>query len=164
VGHGARRHVDDALAVPVDRQPAGVGDLADDDGLDLPLAAERQERVEVLGSHDRAHALLRLAHEDLLGRQRLVAQEHAVEPHVHAALAVRRELARGAGDPRAAEVLDPLDEAGVQHLEGGLDEQLLHERVAHLDARALGRDRPRSKVSEASTETPPMPSPPVRAP
>ena len=90
------------------------------------------------GRDDRGHALLRLAHEDLLGSQRRVAQRHGIEPHVHAALAVARELARGARDARGAEVLDALDEPGVQHLERALDEQLLHERVADLHGGTLG--------------------------
>ena len=44
VRHRARRYVDDPLAVPVDLQPAGVGDLADDGRVDVPLRADRQER------------------------------------------------------------------------------------------------------------------------
>ncbi len=44
-----------------------------------------------------------------------------------------------AGDPAGAEVLEPLDQAPLDELEAGLDEQLLGERVADLDGRPLGR-------------------------
>ncbi len=125
--------------MPVDGQSPGVVDLADDDGLDLPLLAQGEEGVEVVRRHDGAHALLRLAHEDLLRRERGIAQQDAVEPDVHAALAVGRQLAGGAGDAGAAEVLDALHESGVQHLEGGLDQELLHERIADLNAGSLRR-------------------------
>ena len=66
--------------------------------------------------------------------------------------------------PGAAEVLDAGDELLAEDLQGALDEELLLERVADLDGRALRRAWSSSKVSEARTETPPMPSPPVRAP
>ena len=46
-------------------------------------------------------------------------------------------LARRAGQAGAAEVLDAGDQAGVEQLEAALDEDLLGERVADLDARAL---------------------------
>ena len=125
--------------MPVDLQPAGVGDLADDDGLDVPLRADRQERVDVVGLDDRHHPLLRLAHEDLLGRERGVAQRHPVELDVHAAVTGAGQLRGGAREPGAAEVLDAGDEAGREDLERALDEQLLHERVADLHAGPLGR-------------------------
>ena len=137
MGDRARGHVDDALAVPVDGEAPGGIDLADHHGLDVPLLAAQQEFIELRRGDDRAHALLRLAHEDLLGRERLIAQQHPVEPHVHAAVAVRGEFAGRARDAGAAEILDAFDEARVQHLEGCLDEQLLHEGVADLHAGPL---------------------------
>ncbi len=140
----ARRHVDDPLAVPVDLQPAGVGDLADHDRLDVPLRADRQERRDVAGLDDRHHPLLRLAHQDLLRRERGVAQRDPVELDVHAAVAGAGQLGGGAGQPGAAEVLDAGDQAGREDLERALDEQLLHERVADLDAGPLGRAAPPS--------------------
>ena len=65
VGDGARRDVDDPLAVPVDGEPVAVGDLTDDGGQHVPLAADGEERVDLGRLDDRAHALLRLAHQDL---------------------------------------------------------------------------------------------------
>ena len=96
-----------------------------------------EERVELVRLDDRAHALLRLAHQDLLGAQRRVAQRHPVEPHVHAAVAGDASSRGRAGQPGAAEVLDADDEVGGEHLEAALDEHLLHERVADLHGRPL---------------------------
>ena len=97
-----------------------------------------EEAVELLGAHDRHHALLALAHEDLLGRERGVAQQHVVEDDRHAAVAVRRELARRARDAGRPQVLDALDEVAREQLEAALDEHLLGERVADLHGGALG--------------------------
>ena len=66
----------------------------------------------------------------------------AVDVDVHAEAGVGGRLARRAGEPGAAEVLDADDEAGVEQLEAGLDEALLLVRVADLDARPLGGVRP----------------------
>ena len=65
VGDGARRDVDDPLAVPVDGEPVAVGDLTDDGGEHVPLAADGEELLDLGRLDDRAHALLRLAHQDL---------------------------------------------------------------------------------------------------
>ena len=136
-----RRGVDvhDLLAVPEDLQAAVTGDFAEHAGLDIPLADDLEERVELLGRDDRHHALLALAHEDLLGRERGVAQQHLLEVDAHAAAAVRRQLARRARDAGGAEVLDRLDQVALVQLEAALDEHLLGERVADLHRGALGR-------------------------
>ena len=139
VGDGARRDVDDPLAVPVDGEPVAVGDLTDDGGQHVPLAADGEEGVDLGRLDDRAHALLRLAHQDLGRGERAVAQRDGVEVDVHAAGAGAGELGRRAGEAGAAEVLDAGDQVGGEDLQARLDEQLLGERVADLDARALGR-------------------------
>src|SRR6478735_5904439 len=103
VRDGPRLDVDDALAVVVDGQATGAGDLADHRGLDVPLAGDGQERVELVGPDHGHHPLLRLRHEDLAGRERGVAQQHVLEVDVHAAVAVRRQLAGGARDAGGAQ-------------------------------------------------------------
>ena len=137
VGHGPRVDVDDGLAVPVDDQPVAVGDLADHGGQHVPLAADGHERVDVAGLDDRHHPFLGLAHQDLLGAQRGVPQRYDVEVDVHAAVTGRGQLGGGAGDAGRAEVLDAGDQLRGEQLEGALDQQLLHERVADLHGRAL---------------------------
>ena len=124
--------------MPEDLQAPVAGDLAEDARLDIPLARHRKEGIQLLGRDDRHHALLRLAHEDLLGRERGVAQQHVLEVDAHARAAVRGELARRARDAGGAEVLDGLDELALVELEAALDEHLLGERVADLHGGALG--------------------------
>ena len=130
--------VDDLLAVPEDLQASVAGDLAEHRRLDIPLARHREEGIQLLGRDDRHHALLRLAHEDLLGSQRGVAQQDVLEVDAHTRAAVRGELAGRARDARGAEVLDGLDEFSLVELETALDEHLLGEGVAHLHGGALG--------------------------
>ncbi|MGX1156045.1 hypothetical protein RKD39_003623 [Streptomyces albogriseolus] len=139
MGDGARVDVDDLLAVPEDLQAVAVGHLADDGRDDVPLVADLEEAVDLVGLHDRAHALLRLAHEDLLGRERGVAQRDVVEGDAHAAGAVGGQLGRGAGQTGRAEVLNADDELLLERLQGALDEQLLLEGVADLHRGALRR-------------------------
>lgn len=91
------------------------------------------------GADDRHHPLLRLRHQDLLGRERGIAQQHRVELDEHAAVAVGGQLGGGAGDAGGAEVLDALDQVVAEQLEAALDEHLLGERVADLHGRTLGR-------------------------
>ena len=53
---------------------------------------------------------------------------------------------------------------GRVQLQAALHQQLLHERVAHLDARPLGRVGASPNAALASTDAPPIPSGPVREP
>ena len=66
--------------------------------------------------------------------------------------------------PAGAQVLQAFDEAALDQLEAGLDEQLLGERVADLDAWPLARRSSSPNVALASTLAPPMPSRPVVEP
>lgn len=93
-GDGARVDVHDLLALPVDDESARAGDLAQHAGLDLPLADDAQELVELVGADDRHHALLALRHQDLFGGERGVAEQDVVERDVHAAVTVAREPPR----------------------------------------------------------------------
>ena len=122
----------------VDGQAARAVDLPDDGGLDVPLVDDGHELLELVGRDDGHHALLGLAHEDLPGGQGRVAQQHLLQVHVHAAVAVGGELGGGAGDAGGAQVLDAEHEPGAEQVQAALDEDLLHEGVAHLDAGALG--------------------------
>ena len=118
VRDGARRDVDDPLAVPVDGQPVALGDLTDDGGQHVPLPADGEELLDLGRLDDRAHALLRLAHQDLGRRERAVAQRDGVEVDVHAAGAGAGQLGRRAGEAGAAEVLDAGDEVRLRRSPG----------------------------------------------
>ncbi len=59
-------------------------------------------------------------------------------------LAARAHLAGRAGQPRRAHILNPQHRAGRHRFEAGLEQQLLHKRIAHLHVgplllRALGK-------------------------
>ena len=144
------------------------------------FAQTAEERVDLVGRDDRAHPLLRLAGQDL-GRRSCPRRAAARRPARRASRRRRRRRVpmwrrtirrrRGPGcRPPARRAND---------LERALDQHLLGERVADLHGRQLRRpaedllagsdpsDCPSSspaKVSDASTETPPMPSSPVREP
>ena len=138
MGDGPRVDVDDPVPVVVDRQPPRGVDGPDDGSLDLPLADDVHERIKLVRGDDGHHPLLRFAHEDFPGGEGGVAQKNVLEVHVHAAVAVGGELARGAGNSGCAEVLDSQDEAPGEELEAAFDEDLLHKRVAHLHRGPFG--------------------------
>ena len=130
--------INNALTVVIDGEAARVVDLTHHGALDLPLGGDLEEQVELLRAHHRHHAFLRLGHEDLARVKRGVAEQNVIEPHVHAARAVRSKLARGTRDACGAKVLDALNDIGRKEFEAALDEHLLHEGVAHLHRGALG--------------------------
>ena len=137
VGDGLRRGVDDRLAAVGDDQVGAVGDHADVGRDDVPLGADGHELVHVLRLHHGAHALLGLRRQDLRCGHVLRTQVHVVQVDLHAAVAGGRQLRHGAGQARAAEVLDADDDAGLVQVEAALDEHLLGERVTDLDGRQL---------------------------
>ena len=138
VGDCLRVDVDDTVTVVVDGEATVAGQVTDDRGLDVPLVDDLEEAFAILRGHDRHHAFLGLAHEDLARGERGIAQEHILEVHVHAGVAVGGQLGGRARDTCGTEVLDTLDDAGLEQVEAALDEDLLHEGVAHLDGGALG--------------------------
>ena len=126
-----------------DAQPAalgriGRGDLAHDGGPHLPLGADLGHRLPRLRGDDGQHALLALAGHHLPGLHAVLAPRHGGDVDVHADAAAAGRLAGGAGQPGPAQVLNAHHQLLVQQLEAGLDQALLLEGVAHLDARALG--------------------------
>ena len=135
-----RRNVgeDVALRAIEDAQAAAGGDGADDRGPHVPPSTEIEDGVEVFGPDDGQHALLRLAGHDLERLHGRLPARYGGHVDVHTHAAPRRGLARGTGQARAAKVLDAGDQTSVEERQTGFDEPLLFERIAHLDARALG--------------------------
>ena len=129
----------DLAAGPVeDPQPAAGGHRADHRGLHLPAPAHRHHGVEVARLDDGQHPLLGLAGHDLGRHHPGLPEGHGAHVDVHPEPAVGRDLARGAAQTGAAQVLDADDEVGVEQRQAGLDQPLLLERVTDLDARPLG--------------------------
>ena len=89
------------------------------------------------GPCDHEHPLLRFAEHHLVGRHPFSAARHGVEVNAHPDTTLRRDLAHGAGEPGSAEILQRLDDVLLDELERRFHQQLLEERVAHLDRRAL---------------------------
>ena len=130
---------------------AAGGHRADHRGRASPSGRRWRAPRRGAGLDDGQHALLALAGHDLEGLHARLALGHLghVDVHAHAA---RVAVSLVAQVRPAPQVLDADDQAGVEHLEAGLDEPLLLERVAHLHAGALGRRRRRRRSR-------PMPAP-----
>ena len=86
--------------------------------------------------HDREHPLLRLARQDLERLQVGLAERDRAQVDLGAEPGPGRRLARGARDPRPAQVLQPFEQVAFDELERGLDQELLGEGVADLHARS----------------------------
>ena len=91
--------------------------------------------LEHLRAHDRDHPLLALRDHHLPRLHPLLAERHLVEPEVDPALA--RHLREGGREAGGAAVLQRLDQARLDELDGDLDQLLAHERVADLHRRPL---------------------------
>ena len=94
--------------------------------------------MEVPRLDDREHPLLALRGEHLDRVHAGLALGDARDVDVHAGARLRGRLRRRTRQPCRAQVLHADGEARVEHLEAGLDEPLLLERVADLDRRSLG--------------------------
>ena len=138
-----------------------VRDLADHRARQLPALAHRAHLVDPLRSDDRDHPLLRLGDHDLPRLEVGLAQRHPVEVDVDAptSRAISDERRRQAG---GAAVLQRDHEVVLDELERHLDQRLAAERIADLDRRALLVRA--FEILEASTDAPPIPSRPVKAP
>ena len=115
-----------------------AGHPADDRGRKAPPRADLDDVGEPVRSDDREHPLLGLADHHLERLHPGLAPRDRVEVDEHPGPGPIGGLRRGARDAGRAEVLEPLDEAALDELERRLDEELLRERVADLDGRALG--------------------------
>ena len=137
VGERIERDVGDGFAVPHQLHAPGVGHFADHREIQLPLAEDRLRLGFAAGLQHHEHALLALGEHHLVGRHALFAARHLVhvEPDADAALA--RHLDRRGREPRRAHVLDGDDRVRRHQLEAGFDQQLLGERIADLNGRAL---------------------------
>jgi len=92
---------------------------------------------QAAGFHYGEHALLGLAGHHLVGLHARLTPRYRRHVDVHPDAATGGRLARGAGQPCAAQVLYPDDQPLVQELQARLYEALLLEGVAHLDTGSL---------------------------
>ncbi len=111
----------------------GFGDhLAHDDRVQTPLFEDPDDLgFAILVGHQQ-HALLALAQHDLVGGHARFALRHVVQLDFEPHAAAGAHLAGRAGEPGGAHILDAHHRAGAHGLDAGLEQQLLHEWVAHL--------------------------------
>jgi hypothetical protein len=95
-----------------------------EDALDIALAT---------GARDDKHSLLRLAQHHFVWRHRASAARNQCDIDTHADGALCRDFADRACEAGGAEVLNSLDRIRGDQLERGFEQELLEERVAHLD-------------------------------
>ena len=163
VRHGPRRRRPHARRASRSWAVA-VRDLTDHHRLDVPLLADRHERGDVRSGS--TTAIIRSC-DSLIRISSARASSRAAAPGRARRACHRRRprpsLGGGAGQPRAAEVLDAAttSAANISRVHS-MSSFSMNGSPTWTLGRLAGPSA--SKVSEASTETPPMPSPPVRAP
>ena len=111
---------------------------ADGDGVESPLVEDAEDFVLAAFFGDEEHALLRFAEHDLVGGHAGFALGDEVEFDLDANAAARAHLTGRAGEAGGAHVLYADDCAGLHGFEAGLEQQLLHEGIAHLHVGTLG--------------------------
>ena len=111
--------------------------VADAHGVQVPLLEDPLDLglASLLG--DEQHPLLRLGQHDLVRRHAGLALRNQRDVDLDAGAAARPHLARRAGQPGRAHVLDADERVGLHQLEARLEQQLLHERIADLHRRPL---------------------------
>ena len=116
-----------------------LGHLADAHGVEVPFLEDALDFGFAALLGDEQHALLRLRQHDLVRRHAGFALRHERDVDLDAGAAARSHLGGRAGQAGRAHVLDADERVGLHHLEAGLEQQLLHERIADLHRRALLR-------------------------
>ena len=111
---------------------AVFGDAPDFHRVESPLGEYFQHFLLAAALGHQQHALLRFAEHHFVRRHAGLALRHAREFDLDAQAAARRHLARRAGEPRRAHVLNRDDRARLHRFEARLEQQLFHERIAHL--------------------------------
>ena len=119
--------------------PAVSGHLADVHGVQIPLVEDALDFGFAPALDDEQHPLLRFGEHDLVRRHARFALRHHRHVDLDAGAAARSHLARRTGQSGRAHVLDADERVGLHHFEARLEQQLLHERIAHLHRRPLLR-------------------------
>ena len=122
----------DDLSVMQHAHQAIFGDAPDFHRVEAPLREYGEHFLLAAALGHQQHALLRFAEHHFVGRHAGFALRHARQLDLDAQAAARRHLARRTGEPRRAHVLNRDDRAGLHRFEARLEQQLFHERVAHL--------------------------------
>ena len=100
--------------------------------VEAPLFEDAQDFVFAALFGHQQHALLAFGEHDFVGGHAGFALRNEVEFDIEADAAACAHLAGGAGQAGGAHVLNADDGAGLHGFEAGFEQQLLHERIAHL--------------------------------
>ena len=115
-----------------DAQQTILGDAPDFHRVESPLGEYFEHFLLAAALGHEQHALLRFAEHHFVRRHAGFALRHARQFDLDAQAAARGHFARRAREPRGAHVLNRDDRAGVHRFEARLQQQLFHERIAHL--------------------------------
>ncbi len=130
-------HVADDLVSHPDDEPSRAGHGTDHRRAESPLRADRLSALELARLDHGDHALLALGHHDLEGLHPGLALRNNTRIDLDAYAAPARHLADRTRETGRAAVAKGHEQLVLKQLEARLDEQLLLERIAHLDTRAL---------------------------
>ena len=130
-------HIHDHLAPVTNDHATRVGHHADLGPRQIPLVENRLHLgFTPLVDHDE-HALLGFGEHDLVAGHVRSPLRDLVQLDLDARSGAGSRLASGAGQTRRTHVLHAGDTSGGQQFQAGLADELLHERIAHLDRPAL---------------------------
>ena len=104
----------------------------------VPFVADLEHFLLAALLRHQQHPLLRLGEHHLVGRHPRFAPRHGIDVQLQPAPRARGHLHAARGQPRRPHVLDPHQAVGLEQLQAGFEQELLHERVAHLHGGALG--------------------------
>ena len=136
--HSFRVNINDGFALPANNEATAVVNFSEDARFDFPPVRNRQELLELVRCDNRHHALLALRHQNFLGSQRVVSQQHVIQHNVHAAIAVGGQLRGCTADSCRSQVLNAFHDLFGEELETALDEHFFGERVPDLHRGAFG--------------------------
>jgi hypothetical protein len=135
-----QRHVrdfGDDLPLVLDAHHVVIRDISDLSGVQVPLLEDALDVGLAPFLDDQEHSLLRFRQHDLVRSHAGLALRHVPHVDLDAAATPRPHLARGACQAGGAHVLHADEGIPLHQLEAGLQQELLHERIADLHRRAL---------------------------
>ena len=141
VGRGLRgqsgdRNTDDFLSPPQRAEQAVIRDFSNDNGLEVPGGEHVPDCLFTALLGNNQHPLLGLGQQQLIGRNTGFAGRDRIQVQDDTGLAPVGHFHRRAGQAGGPHVLNPDNQVLLHEAEAGLDQNILGERVAHLNGRA----------------------------
>ena len=134
-GQGRDRNANDLLSPPRRAEQTIVRDLPNDDRLEVPDGKHVLDGLFTALLGDDQHPLLGFGQQQLIGSNTGFAGRDGVQVQDDTGLAPVGHFHRRAGQAGGPHVLNPDNQVLLHEAEAGLDQDILGERVAHLDGR-----------------------------